>query len=269
MTVTTTSVAVEPADSEQAPTAEWAVRCDLAAAYQLIDLFGMSNLGTNHLSARVPGSDSHFFLNPLGTLFDQITASSLIKVDMDGGLVEGDKRQLNRAGFVIHSAVYLARPDITSVVHTHTRANNAIGALAEGLLPLNLRALSVLPVLRYHDLEGTGFDIGERERIAADLGEDGRVLLLRNHGALAVGRSIPEAWGWHYKLEGACQYQVDTFACVAGGLHINQLSEELIARIMREAKLTLSPTGAMPTGDLEWASLLVKLERERGMSYKT
>jgi ribulose-5-phosphate 4-epimerase/fuculose-1-phosphate aldolase len=269
MALTTTSVAAESVRPEQGSAAEWAVRCDLAAAYQLIDLFGMSNLGTNHLSARVPGSDSYFFLNPLGRLFDQITASSLIKVDMDGKLVEGDERQLNPAGFVIHSAVYMARAEITAVVHTHTRANNAIGALAEGLLPLNLRALSVLPVLRYHDLEGTGFDLGERERIAGDLGEDGRVLLLRNHGALAVGRSIAEAWGWHYKLEGACQYQVDTFACVAGGLHINQLSEELIAQIMRDSKLTLSPAGAMPTGDLEWASLLVKLERERGTSYKT
>jgi ribulose-5-phosphate 4-epimerase/fuculose-1-phosphate aldolase len=252
----------------QMSAAERQTRCDLAAAYQLIDLYGMSDLAVTHISARVPGEPNHFLFNPLGTLFDQITASSLIKVDMDGGLVEGDARLLNPAGFVIHSAVYLAQPNLVCALHTHTPANNAVAAVKEGLLSLNQKSASIQHVLRYHDYEGAAFDLDERGRIARDLGDDGRILLLRNHGSLTVGESIAEAWSWHYLLEMACRYQVQTLACVAGGAHLNPLSDNALALLREQSKKTFSSTGALPIG-FEWPSLLRKLERERGASYRS
>lgn len=248
---------------------EWALRCDLAAAYQLIDLYGYSDLAGTHISVRVPGPEHHFLLNPLGVLFDQITASSLIKVDQDGNVVSGASTDLNFAGFVIHSAIHMARPDLTCALHTHTRANNGVGATVEGLLPLTQKALLILPFVAYHAYEGAATDVDERERIVADLGEDGRVMILRNHGALTVGASIAEAWVWNYRLEQACRFQVDALACVAGGMAPNHLSQETIDRTMAQGKQLLSPSGWFAAGTTEWPSLLRKLERERGTSYRT
>src|SRR5579862_158964 len=229
---------------EQMSAEEWQARCDLAAAYQLIDLYGMSDLAVTHISARVPGEPSHFLFNPLGTLLDQITASSLIKVDVDGGLVEGDRRLLNPAGFVIHSAVYLAQPNLVCALHTHTPANNAVAGVKQGLMPLNQKSASIQHVLRYHDYEGAAFDLDERGRIARDLGGDGRILLLRNHGSLTVGESVAEAWSWHYLLEMACRYQVQTLTSVAGGAVLNPLSDHAVALLREQSKKTLSSTGA-------------------------
>jgi ribulose-5-phosphate 4-epimerase/fuculose-1-phosphate aldolase len=254
--------------SGQMSAAERQTRCDLAAAYQLIDLYGMSDLAVTHISARVPGEPSHFLFNPLGTLFDQITASSLIKVDVDGGLVEGDPRLLNPAGFVIHSAVYLAQPNLVCALHTHTPANNAVAGVKQGLMPLNQKSASIQHVLRYHDYEGAAFDLDERGRIAQDLGDDGRILLLRNHGSLTVGESIAEAWSWHYLLEMACRYQVQTLASVAGGADLNPLSDHAVALLREQSTKTFSSTGALPIG-FEWPSLVRKLERERGTSYRS
>ena len=248
---------------------EWQTRCDLAAAYQLVDLYGMSDLAGTHISARLPGPEHHFLLNPLGILFDQITASSLITVDMSGTVVGGDAKKLNPAGFVIHSAVHMARPDLTCVLHTHTRANNGVGAVEEGLLPLTQKACSIMHFLRYHDYEGAALDLDERDRIVRDLGDEGRAVLLRNHGALTVGRSIAEAWVWNYRLEMACRMQVDAMSCVAGGLTMKRLSDETVARTIEQGRQVLSPGGALPAGELEWPSLLRKLERERGTSYRT
>lgn len=248
---------------------EWALRCDLAAAYQLVDLYGYSDLAGTHISVRVPGPEHHFLLNPLGVLFDQITASSLIKVDQHGQVVDGDNRDLNFAGFVIHSAIHMARPDLICALHTHTRANNGVGATAEGLLPLTQKALLILPFVSYHAYEGAATDIGERERIVEDLGEHGRVMILRNHGALTVGASIAEAWVWNYRLEQACRFQVDAMACVAGGLTPNHLDQATIDHTMAQGKEMLSSKGWFAAGTTEWPSLLRKLENERGTAYRT
>ena len=248
---------------------EWRLRCDLAAAYQLTDLYGMSDLAGTHISARLPGPEHHFLLNPLGTLFDQITASSLIKVDMHGNVVDGESTLLNPAGFVIHSAVHMARPDLICVLHTHTRANNGVGAVREGLLPITQKACSIMHFVRYHDYEGAALDLDERERIVRDLGDEGRVVLLRNHGALSVGATIAEAWVWMYRLEMACRFQVDAMANVAGGLTLQTLSEETIAKTIEQGRKVLSPGGFLAAGTTEWPSLLTKLERERGTSYRT
>ena len=248
---------------------EWALRCDLAAAYQLIDLYGYSDLAGTHISVRVPGPEHHFLLNPLGVLFDQITASSLIKVDQHGQVVGGDNKDLNLAGFVIHSAIHMARPDLVCALHTHTRANNAVGATVEGLLPLTQKALLILPFVAYHDYEGAATDLDERERIVDDLGKDGRALILRNHGALTVGASIAEAWVWNYRLEMACRFQVDALSCVAGGLTPNHLRQETIDHTMAQGKAFLSPGGWFAAGTVEWPSLLVKLEQERGTAYRS
>jgi ribulose-5-phosphate 4-epimerase/fuculose-1-phosphate aldolase len=249
---------------------EWKLRCDLAAAYQLIDLYGMSDLAATHISARLPGPDNHFLLNPMGILFDQITASSLITVDIDGRVVAGDARQLNPAGFVIHSAIHMARPDLICALHTHTRANNGVGAVSEGLLPLTQRACALMHFLRYHDYEGIALGSDERERIVRDLGDEGRAMILRNHGALTVGRSIGEAWIWTYRLEIACRFQIDAMTCAGGGLTLNTLARETVEKTIEQGRQNSLPGGIVPAEDqLEWPSLLRRLERERGASYRT
>lgn len=247
---------------------EWRLRCDLAAAHQLIDLYGMSDLGATHLSARVPGGEDHFLLAPYGRLFDQVTASSLVKVDVDGSVINEGGGPINPAGFVIHSAIHMARRDVTCAMHTHTRANNAVATTTEGLLPLTQAACTMLPFVRYHDFEGAALDIDERERIIRDAG-DGCVILLRNHGALTLGRTIAEAWGYMFRIETACRYQVDILSCVAAGQTLNQLAPDTIERTMDQARQYMSPGAPTSPGTIEWPFLLAKLERERGSTYRT
>jgi ribulose-5-phosphate 4-epimerase/fuculose-1-phosphate aldolase len=238
----------------------------------------MSDFFGTHISARVPGPEDHFLLNPFGILFDQITASSLIKVDLNGDVVAGESDQLNFAGFVIHSAVHMARPELICVMHTHTDANNGVGMQKEGLLPITQKALLLWHGLRYHDFEGAAFNLDERERLLADLGEDGRCMILRNHGALTVGRTISEAFRWMTRLETACRQQV---AGMAGGRPLNYLSEEVIQRTIEQGRGgSMENMGAADRSSRSrtmgklaergtWESLLRKLERERGMSYCT
>ena len=251
------------------PAKEWDLRCELAAAFQLIDLYGMSDLAANHISVRVPGPADHFLINPLGLLFDQITASSLIKVDVGGHVIEGGAEQLNPAGFVIHSAIHMANPELTCVLHSHTRAINGVGAVREGLLPLTQKALTIMHFLRYHDFEGAALDVDERQRIVDDLGDNGRVMILRNHGALTVGQTVGEAWVWHYRLETACRFQIDALSCAAGGLTLQTLSQRTIDKTIEQGRTVLSSDGFMAVGASEWKSLVAKLERERGTSYRT
>lgn len=248
--------------------AEWQVRVDLAACYQLVDLYGMTDLSANHISVRVPGPHDHFLLNPLGTLYDQITASSLIKVDMEGRVLSGDARQMNPAGFVIHSAVHMARPDLACVLHTHTPATNAVAAVKEGLLPLTQKACSIQSFLAYHDWEGPSLHLDERERIVKDIGENGRCILMRNHGAMTVGKSIAEAFVWTQRLETACRYQVQALSQLGAGLHLNMPSKTLQKRAAGIGAHMFSQDGPFSTGTLEWPSLLRKLENERGTSYR-
>ncbi len=190
---------------------EWALRVDLACAYRLVADLGWDDLIFTHLSARVPGPEHHFLLNPYDRGFDEITASSLVKVGMDGNAVEEGKGPVNPAGFTIHSAVHMARPDARCVMHLHTPDGQAVSAMHEGLLPLNQTALAAAGDLAYHDYEGVALDLDERERIVADL-KDHHFMLLRNHGTLTVGEEVGDAFLRMYFLERACTIQVRSLA---------------------------------------------------------
>ena len=265
-------MAHNPADMFAASTpwgmdpAEWETRCHLAACYQLIDMYGMSDLAGTHISARVPGPEDHFLLNPFGWLFDEITASSLLKVDVEGNVLSGNSDQLNFAGFVIHSAIHMTKPELICVMHTHTRANNGVGAQKEGLLPLTQKALLMWDFVRHHNFEGAAFNLEERARILDDMGDEGRAMFLRNHGALTVGRSVGEAFSWMYKLEAACRQQIDA---LSGNRELHTLSEETIRHTAAQGRKLFQPGGHAEPGKIEWPGLLRKLERDRGTSYRT
>ena len=246
--------------------AEWQLRCELAACFRLTDLYGMSDLAGTHISVRLPGPENQFLLNPLGMFFDEMTASSLIKVDLDGNVIAGRAKQLNPAGFVIHSAIHMADRTLACVLHTHTRATIGVGMQQEGLLPLTQKAVVMQDMTRYHDFEGAALDHGERERIVRDLGSEGRVMFLRNHGALSVGRTVAEAWAWMYRLEAACRYQVDG---LSGGRPLHRLSPEVVAHTAAQGRKILGVGGYAEVGALEWPGLIRKLERDRGTAYRT
>ena len=190
---------------------EWAVRQDLAAAYRLVDHYRWSDMVFTHLSARVPGPDEHFLLNPYGFLFNEVTASNLVKVDTEGNVVLDNGYGVNAAGFTIHSAVHMNREDANAVMHLHTAAGVAVSCTSEGLLPLNQHAMFVHPDISYHDWEGVALDLDERERLVNDLGNH-NVMILRNHGTLALGKSIASCFMRLYYLERACEIQVKAMA---------------------------------------------------------
>lgn len=247
--------------------AEWQLRCELAACFQLTDLYGMSDLASTHISVSLPGPQHHFLVNPLGTLFDEMTASALLKVDHDGKVQDGrDQALLNPAGFIIHSAIHMAQTDLVCVMHSHTAANNAVAMQAQGLRPLSQKAAVMLDFVRYHDYEGAALDEDERERLLRDLGSDGRVLILRNHGALTVGRSVAEAFCWTHRLDTACKYQIGG---MSGNVPLHELSEETIRHTRAQGSKMLGPGGFFECGKVEWPGLIRKLERERGTSYRT
>ena len=208
---------------------EWALRVDLAAAYRLVAHFGWDDLIFTHLSARVPGSDHHFLFNPFNLMFEEVTASSLIKVDASGMAVEPTPFVTNPAGFVIHSAVHMARPDAQAVMHLHTPGGQAVSAHSEGLLPLTQTAMLVGGDLAFHDYEGVAVDEGERERLIANLGSS-RAMILRNHGTLTVGRTVGEACLTLYLLERACEAQVMALSTGASLNHPSQGSPEITAQ---------------------------------------
>jgi ribulose-5-phosphate 4-epimerase/fuculose-1-phosphate aldolase len=188
---------------------EQTIRRDLAAAYRLVALHGWDDLIFTHISARIPGPEQHFLINPYGHMFDEITASSLVKVGMDGHAVDGGSATVNPAGFTIHSAVHEVREDAGCVMHVHTPDGTAVATSREGLLPLNQTAQLVIGDLAYHDYEGVALDHEERPRLQRDLGTK-NLMLLRNHGTLAVGRTVAEAFLRLYFLERACTMQVRT-----------------------------------------------------------
>jgi ribulose-5-phosphate 4-epimerase/fuculose-1-phosphate aldolase len=179
---------------EQVSDEEWQTRIDLAACYRIIAMHGWDDLVFTHISARVPGPDEHFLINPYGMLFEEITASSLVKVDLAGEKVLESEHPVNPAGFVIHSAIHEARHDAACVLHTHTKAGVAVSAQAEGLLPLSQISLVAHATLGYHDYEGIALNDDEKPRLVADLG-DNYAMILRNHGLLTVGATIPDAFG--------------------------------------------------------------------------
>jgi len=190
---------------------EWAVRQDLAAAYRLVALHGWDDMIFTHLSARVPGPAPHFLINPFGFMFDEITASSLVKIDLDGAVVLDNGYPVNTAGFTIHSAVHMARDDAHAVMHLHTDAGVAVSCMENGLLPLNQTALFIIDDVAHHEYEGVALYLPERERLIADLGNK-NAMLLWNHGTLAVGHTIAECFMRMYYLERACAIQVRALA---------------------------------------------------------
>ena len=187
--------------------AEWQARVDLAALYRLVALHGWDDMIYTHISARIPGPEHHFLINPYGLFFGEMTASALVKVDLDGNVLQETPFFINPAGFTIHSAIHAARDDAQFVMHLHSDQGVAVAAQAEGLLPLSQHALIVLPRLAYHDYEGIALNHDERERLVADMG-DKTLVLLRNHGTLAVGRTAADCWVGMFYLERACKQQI-------------------------------------------------------------
>jgi len=183
------------------------LRRDLAACYRLVAHFGWDDLVANHISVRLPGPEHHFLLNPYGMMFDEITASCLVRVDLDGNIIGDSPYTINKAGYVIHSAIHAMRPDAECVIHLHTRDGVAVSMTQEGLLPLNQTAMMIIDQVAYHDYEGPAFDLEERDRLAANLGSK-NLMILRNHGTMALGRSVAEAFQRLYHLEWACDVQV-------------------------------------------------------------
>lgn len=234
--------------------AEWQTRVELAALYRLVALYGWDDMIFTHISARVPGPEHHFLINPYGYFFNEITASSLVKVDLDGNIVDPTDDMINPAGFTIHSAIHAAREDARFVLHLHTDAGIAVASTKEGLLPISQHALIVMPNLAYHDYEGIALDLGERERLVRDLG-DKTSMILWNHGTLAVGETAAQCWMSIFFLERACQMQV--LASAPGREHL-RLAPPAAIETVREQQAASRGIGAM----LAWPGCLRKLDRE-------
>jgi ribulose-5-phosphate 4-epimerase/fuculose-1-phosphate aldolase len=240
---------------------EWAVRVDLAACYRLVAHFGWEDLVYTHITARVPGTQDHFLINPYGVFFDEITASSLVKIDQQGGKLEDSPFPVNPAGFVIHSAIHAARHDAKFVLHTHTLNGVAVSAQHEGLLPLSQHSVAVLASLGYHDFEGPALNDGEKPRLVADLGNSTH-LILRNHGLLTVGETAADAFVAMYFLETSCAIQVRARSGAGELIHV---PKEIVDRAYGQ----MQSNGRRGTrGELVWPGLLRRLDRI-DPSYKT
>jgi ribulose-5-phosphate 4-epimerase/fuculose-1-phosphate aldolase len=239
---------------------EWDVRVDLAAAYQIAAVFRWTDLIYTHFSARVPGTDD-ILINPYGLMFDEITASNLVKIDMDGNVLDDPTGMgVNYAGFVIHGCVHLARPEVNCVIHTHTRAGVGVSAQKCGLLALSQHAMRVQATVTYHDYEGIALELDERERLAKNLGPTSKAMILRNHGLLTLGESVREAVELMYYLDCACQIQVDA---LAGGVD-NALV--MSAAAAEQAAAQFERPGR-PSQLKDWPALLRMLDR-KGIAYR-
>ena len=240
---------------DQVSAEEWQTRVDLAAAYRLTALYGYTEMIANHISCRVPGTTDHFLINPYGMLYEEIDASCLIKVDLDGNvLFNASDYGVNAAGFVIHSAIHMARHDVDCVAHTHTPAGMAVSAMECGLLPLAQTSMRFLHIA-YHDFEGIADDPAERERLVADLGQH-EAMVLRNHGLLVVGRTIPAAFNLLYRMERACEVQVMALSC---NTKLVYPSQEILEATFDKVKPRVDRPNR--NGDLAWPALLRKLDR--------
>ena len=237
---------------------EWKTRVDLAAAFRLVDLYGWSDMLATHLSARIPGPSDHFLINPMGVLFEEMTASDLITLDIDGNILSDTSRSINPAGYTIHSAIHIGRKDAGCVMHTHTSAGLGVATQKDGLLPLTQMALAVIANTGYHDYEGPAFDLEERERLISDL-QNLNILILRNHGLLTVGKAIAEAFMWMYRAERACRFQL---SFQKAGAEAQEISKSVQEVSIERAKKAISSTGHRPIGDFEWPALVRKLHRQ-------
>lgn len=233
---------------------EWQLRVDLAAAYRLVALFGWDDLVFTHISARVPGADNHFLINPYGMMFEEVTASSLVKVDQNGEKVMESPYPVNPAGFTIHSAVHAARDDAHCVMHTHSINGVAVSAQAEGVLPISQQATLVLASLGYHDYEGIALNEEEKPRLVADL-SDNTFLMLRNHGLLTVGMTPADAFLAMYIFEATCMIQV---RALAGRRELTPVQPEIVDGVKEAARIVTKGL----FGDLAWPGLLRRLNRQ-------
>lgn len=238
---------------EQLSAEEWQLRVDLAACYRIIAMHGWDDLVFTHISARVPGDEEHFLINAYGLLFEEMTASSLVKVDLEGNKVMDSPHEINPAGFVIHSAIHEARPDVGCVLHTHTKAGVAVSAQAEGLKPISQTSLFPYASLAYHNYEGIALNDDEKPRLVADMG-DKNFLMLRNHGLLTAAATIPDAFLYMYVFETACQIQL---LAQGGGGTLIDVPEPIVAGIQAQAEQVTRGLG----GQLVWPGLLRKLDR--------
>ena len=242
-----------PSMQSRVSPAEWAIRVDLAACYRLVADFGWDDLVFTHISARVPGAADEFLINPYGMMFEEITASSLVRVDAQGNKTADSPFPVNPAGFTIHSAVHAARHDVACVLHTHSLNGVAVAAQKGGLQPLSQQSIFILASLAYHDYEGVALRDDEKPRLVADLG-DRTFLLLRNHGLLTVGETVADAFVSMYVFEAACAIQV---RAQAGGSELIPIDARIIAGAQAQAKAVTKGLGGM----LAWPALLRRLDR--------
>lgn len=245
-----------PGVRERCSEEEWETRVNLAACYRLVWEYGWHHLNLNHISARVPGDEEHFLLNPYGPMYNEVTASNLVKVDLEGNVLdENTPYNINQAGYTIHSAVHGARPDVQCVLHTHTPAGIAVSTLKCGLLPLHQEALRFYGGTSYHDYEGVALDLDERERLVASLA-DNNVLILRNHGLLTCGRTISEAFVLMYHLERSCQAQIMAGATTEDdNIHITPPED------VREHAAAQTTRNSRNPGELRWPALMRWMDR--------
>ena len=248
-----TAVAKPSTIRAQVSAEEWQARVDLAAAYRLVALYGWDDLIFTHISSRVPGPEHHFLLNPYGMMFDEVTASSLVKIDLEGNKVVDSPYFINPAGFTIHSAVHAAREDALCVMHLHTDYGIAVSAQKNGLLPLSQQAMFALSSLAYHDYEGLALDEEEKPRLVADFG-DKKFLILRNHGLLTVGRTAAEAFLGMFLLERACKIQI---LAQTGGGELSPIPNTILAKVAAQMDAVTVGQGSA----LTWPGLLRKLDR--------
>lgn len=230
---------------------EWQLRVELAACYRLVAEFGWDDLVFTHISVRIPGSENHFLINPYGMMFDEITASDLIKIDQNGNILQDTPHSVNHAGFIIHSCIHEVRHDVGCIIHTHTRAGVAVSAQKEGILPISQQSTYVLSSLAYHDYEGVAVREDEQPRLQRDLG-DANFLILRNHGLLTVGKTVADAFLSMYALETTCQIQL---AAQSGGSKLIHIEPKIVSSITEAVK-----TQGVD-GSIVWPALLRKLDR--------
>lgn len=232
---------------------EWQTRVDLAACYRMVAHYGWDDLIFTHISARVPGPEHHFLINPYGMMFDEVTASSLVKVDLNGEKVMESEYQINPAGFIIHSAVHDARDDAKCVMHLHTKAGIAVSALQDGLQAYSQQSLFALSSLAYHDYEGVALNLDEKVRLVNDLGSK-NFMILRNHGLLTAGNSIADAFTFMFLLQRSCEIQLEAQAT---GQPLITIPDAILAGIQAQAKEVTRSAG----GALAWPGILRKLDR--------
>ena len=232
---------------------EWAVRTDLAAAYRAVALYGWDDLVFTHISARVPGNDGHFLINPYGMMFEEITASSLVKIDLEGRKVMDSPFEINPAGFTIHSAVHAAREDAHCVLHLHTLEGVAVSCQKDGLLAISQQSLFPLASLAYHDYEGVALNPDEKARLVKDLG-DRHSMILRNHGLLTCAETVADAFLYMYILQKACEVQI---RAQSGGGELLRIPQPIVEGIKKASKVVLRQSGGM----IAWPGVLRKLDR--------